>query len=354
MTTITDVRPREPAVGVIPCFVPHPLVRSGHLQTVVGRFLVGPRRRLPSVYHQVEVDGGDRLSVLDTVPEGWTPGDPAAVLIHGLSGCARSPYVVRVGFRLWRQGVRVVRMNLRGAGSGFGLARGIYHAGRTEDLRRVVEWTAERSPDSPIALVGFSLGANLVLKLASEAVADPLTGFDCVLAANPPIDLAECCRAIQRPENRHYDRNFARQLRSDIGRLHSLYPELGPVSLPEVLTVYDFDEVYTAPRNGFAGASDYYSKCSAGPLIASIRAPGLVVHAVDDPFIPAEPFRRLEFPPGLALELISGGGHLGYVSHRPWDGDRRWLDSRLTAWLAIRWGRTQDQAPRDISERPGR
>src|SRR5207245_2844213 len=149
---------------------------------------------------------------------------------------------------------------LRGAGAGFGLARGIYHAGRSEDLRRVAAWMARRASGSPIALVGFSLGANLVLKLAAEATEQPLERLDSVVAANPPIDLAACCRQIQRPENRFYDRNFVRQLRRDIARLHAVFPDLGPVDLPERLTLYEFDHLYTAPRNGFSGAADYYAR----------------------------------------------------------------------------------------------
>jgi len=329
--------PDDPSVGAVPPFVPHPLLRSGHLQTIVGRYLPGPRVRLPSVYHEIDVEGGDRVVALESVPPGWTRGGPLALLVHGLGGDARSPYVSRLAAKLWHRGVRVVRMNLRGAGSGFGLSRGIYHAGRTDDLRRVAEWAAGRAGASPLALVGFSLGANLVLKLAAEANADPLDGLDCVLAANPPIDLAACCRKIQSRGNQVYDRNFVRQLRSDTARLHAEFPDLGPADLPEVLTLFDFDDLYTAPRNGFTGAEEYYARSSASGFIPEITVDGLVVHAQDDPFIPVEPFRTVRFPESLALELISGGGHLGYVSRNRWMGDRRWLDARLTAWLTDRW-----------------
>jgi predicted alpha/beta-fold hydrolase len=321
----------------VPSFEPHPLFRGGHAQTIAGRYLPGPKVRLPTRAHQVEVDGGDRLSVLEAVPEGWAPGGPAAVLVHGLAGCARSPYVARVAARLFGLGARVVRMNLRGAGSGFGLARGIYHAGRTGDVRRVVAWLAGRAPGSPIALVGFSLGGSLVLKLASEAADDPLAGLDCVLAANPPLDLAACCRHIRRPANRIYDRNFVRLLRAEVARLHAAFPELGPADLSDVRTLWDFDDRYTAPRNGFAGAEDYYARSSAGPTVRRVAVPGLVVHAEDDPFIPAETVLGHEFPPRLALELIPRGGHLGYFSRNCWGGDRRWLGARLAAWLASRW-----------------
>ena len=128
-----------------------------------------------------------------------------------------------------------------------------------------------------------------------------------------------------------------KQLRSDIARLHRAFPELGAVNLPKSLSLLDFDDCYTAPRHGFSGADDYYSQSSSARLIPRIRVPGLVVHAEDDPFIPSDSFRRVAFPPGLALELIPGGGHLGYLSREAWLGDRRWLDGRFTAWLTARW-----------------
>ena len=111
-----------------------------------GRYLPSGRLELPSTSHEVDLDDGDRLSVLESVPADWRPGDPAAVLVHGLAGCARSPYVVRLARKLVAMGVRVVRMNLRGAGSGFGLARGIYHAGRTRRPARVVDLAGGRGP----------------------------------------------------------------------------------------------------------------------------------------------------------------------------------------------------------------
>lgn len=337
MTIAQDTcRPVGPPLRV-PAFEPHPWLWNGHLQTIGARYLTGPRLALPSVYHEIELDDGDRLSVLIATPPGWTPDRPTALLVHGLAGCARSPYVVRTASKLVALGARAVRMNLRGSGSGFGSARGIYHAGRTGDLRAVAEWLARRDPGSPLALVGFSLGAALVLKLAGEAATDPLDTLDAVVAANPPIDLAACSGQIQRRENRIYDRNFLKNLRAQIRRLHDAFPEIGPVDLSQVRSLYEFDDLYTAPRNGYRGAVDYYARNSAGPLIPRIQVPGLVIHAEDDPFIPLEPFLRVRFPSRLALELNSHGGHLGYFSRDRWEGDRRWLEARLAAWLAAHW-----------------
>ena len=342
--------PKSPVLP-FPAFEPHPWLRGGHRQTIAGRYLVGVRTRLPATVHELDAGAGDRLTVLDSVPPGWAPGDPAAILVHGLGGDASAPYVTRVAARLFRLGVRAVRMNLRGAGAGFGLARGTYHSGRTEDLRAVGRWLEDRSPGSPVGWLGFSLGGNLVLKLAAEAADHPADGLDCVLAANPPIDLGACCRHIRRPENRLYDRNFVRLLRAQVGRLHARFPDLPPADLAQVVSLYDFDEAYTAPRNGFAGAEDYYARCSAGPMLTRIGLPGLVIHAEDDPFIPAEMFRLATFPSRLALELIPSGGHLGYVHRAPIGGDRRWLDARLTAWLADHW---RDRIPMPAAEDPRR
>lgn len=337
MTTMHGSRSLVPADHAFPPFEPHPWFRGGHAQTIAGRYIPGPRPRLPSTYHEIDADEGDRLVALESIPPGWRPGDPTALMVHGLAGCARAPYLVRVAIRLVGIGVRVVRMNLRGAGAGFGSARGIYHAGRTDDLRRVAEWMARRAPGSPIALVGFSLGANLVLKLAAEAADEPVDGLDAVVAANPPLDLAACCQHIRRPENRVYDRHFVRTLRSEVARLHRAFPDLGPVPFPRNLSLLEFDDRYTSPRNGFAGASDYYDRNSAAPLIPQIAIHGLVVHAADDPFIPVEPFHQIRFPARLALELLQTGGHLGYLSRQLWSGECRWLDMRLTTWLASHW-----------------
>lgn len=336
--------------GGIPPFEPPAWLRCNHVQTVAGRYLVNGGQLLESTAHEVALEDGDRLCVLESVPRGWSLTDPAAILVHGLAGCARSPYVVRFARRLVRLGLRVVRMNLRGAGAGFGLARGIYHAGRSDDLRSVIDWVANRAPGSPIALAGFSLGASLALKLAAEAADRPVDGLDCVLAANPPIDLIACAEAMRQPQNRLYDWNFVRWLRAEVTRLHRRFPELGPPDLRQVRSVYEFDDRYTAPRNGFASALDYYTRSSALPLIPGIRLPGLVIHADDDPFIPAAPFHNVRFPANLRFELVRQGGHLGYISRVPWQGDRRWLETRMAVWLAVRFG--VSTVPLDFASSP--
>jgi hypothetical protein len=323
----------------VPDFQPHPLLWNGHLQTIVARYIPGPRVALPSTYHEIDIAHGNRLTVVQSIPSGWQNGDPAVVLVHGLAGDVRSPYLSRVGLKLFRMGIRVFRMNMRGAGAGYGLSRNFYHGGRSEDPRSVLEWVAKQAPGSPIAAVGFSLGANLVLKMSGEAADDAIEGFDCVIAANPPLDLYACCLHIRKPESKVYDQNFIRLLQTEEGRLREIYPDdHDPIDFSQVGNLFEFDTVYTAPRNGFEDAEDYYSRSSSAPLIPRITIPGLVIHAADDPFIPVEPFLNVQFPPQLAFELSTCGGHLGYMSRTNWLGDRRWLDARIASWLGNRWG----------------
>lgn len=322
---------------LMPRFEPHPFLPNGHLQTVAAHYLRSRVPAYPSTSVEVVVGDRSRLRVEDSIPNRWAPGDPAVLLVHGLAGCAQSPYMVRVAGRLVSLGFRVARMNLRNAGASFGLAKGFYHAGKTSDVRAVADWLEAESSSSPIALIGFSLGGNLVLKLAAEASQQPLNGLDCVLAANPPLDLSACCVNMKRRSRRLYDRNFVKLLRGEVNKLHAASPDLGPVDLNGVETLYDFDDRYTAPMHGFSSAEDYYAQSSAGPLLNRIQVPGLVVHAEDDPFIPADSYRNLTFPPRLELELVPTGGHLGYISRTRWGGDRRWLDSRLCLWLRNRW-----------------
>jgi len=329
---------RPVAEAGVPPFEPHPWVRGGHAQTIAGRYLPDGRGPLPSASRRIRLDDGDQLLARESIPRGWRSGDPAALILHGLAGCSESPYVVRLAWRLLELGVRVVRLNLRGAGAGAALARGTYHAGRTDDVRQALGWLSLRTGGSPLALVGFSLGGNLALKLAAEVSAANLAELDCVLAANPPIDLEACARRMRRPENRIYDWNFVRWLRRSTLRHHRTFPELGPVDLRGIRSVYDFDDRVTAPRHGFSSAHDYYARCSSRPLIPQIRQAGLVVHAADDPLIPLDPLRETPWPVNLTLEITLHGGHLGYLSRHRAGGDRRWLELRMACWLAQHWG----------------
>jgi hypothetical protein len=312
-------------------FRPLPLLGNPHVQTVLGNLFPGPALPGSASIHHVGLPDGDRLLIYDTAPARWRLGQPIAVLVHGLGGCHRSPVVLRMARLLLREGVRVVRLDLRSCGRGIALARRPYNAGSSADVRAVLEIVARWSPDSPLWLMGFSLGGNIVLKLAGEAVANSLPNLARVVAVAPPIDLERCSDLLQRPQNRFYERHFLRELLALVRRRQRFFPDLPRVRFPQPLTLQTYDDVYTAPLSGYAGVADYYRRASSGPLIPDIRVPTLILTARDDPFIAVEPFEELSPPGHIEVRIVDRGGHLGFLG---WDGSGgiRWAERRVLEW----------------------
>ena len=153
------------------------------------------------------------------------------------------------------------------------LARHTYHSGRSEDVRAAMAEIARLAPGSPQLLLGVSLGGNVALKLAGELPEHPVPNLTRVAALAPPIDLARCAHLLMLPRNRMYEKRFLSDLVHDARRRQEFFPDLPPLSFPKQLTVRLFDEHYTAPRNGFAGADDYYRRASSFPLIPAFPFP---------------------------------------------------------------------------------
>jgi predicted alpha/beta-fold hydrolase len=327
-----------PSSSAFPPFVPHPLVRGGHAQTIVGAYWP---LRLPltgTVNHKITMPDGDVLVLHDDQSATWQPGQRAVLLIHGLGGGHDSPYCARMAARLVERGVRTFRLDQRGCGAGAKLARYPGHAGRSEDARAAIEQIALLCPGSLVSAIGYSLGGNIVLKLAGECGDQPPGGLDQIAAVCPPIDLARCCDHIGQGPNWMYDRSFLRRLMAVIESRASESPEFyvqTPLS-PRPRKLYEFDDRFTAPLSGFAGGADYYARCSAAPLLKNIRLPTLIIAAKDDPLIPAAIFDGPERSESIDLYVAGGGGHLGFIARGGADSDRRWLDWRLLEWLGLK------------------
>jgi predicted alpha/beta-fold hydrolase len=254
------------------------------------------------------------------------------LLVHGLGGCHRSGYMQRLGGLLLPHGLRVVRMDLRGAGAGAALARRSYHGGCSEDVRTALGELHRWSPNSPVVLVGLSLGGNIALKLAGEAADNPISNLQRVAAVAPPIDLTHCSTLLERRRNRFYENFFVRHLVRQVRRQERFFRDLRPMRFPRQLSLRRFDDLYTAPRSGFASAADYYHRASALPLIPKIQVPSFILTARDDPFIAAESFEQLVSRPEMQVHIAERGGHLGFLG---WDGAGgiRWAERRVVDWI---------------------
>jgi predicted alpha/beta-fold hydrolase len=238
----------------------------------------------------------------------------------------------RTAATLIDEGMRVVRMDLRACGRGEGLARRPYHAGCSDDVRAAVQFVHTIAPGSAVALIGFSLGGNIVLKFAAEAAKVPSLRIDRVAAVAPPIDLHLSSKLLSKPKNRLYELHFVRSLVAAVRRQRQVFPDLKAIHFPRKLTLRLFDDLYTAPASGFADADDYYRRAAAMPLISQIRVPAFIVAARDDPFVAVEPFEVLSRCSAIEVLLSDRGGHLGFLG---WDGQGgiRWAERQVVSWV---------------------
>ena len=313
-------------------FRPLPLLSNPHVQTFLGYFLPGPRLSAPTKEHVVLLPDGDAIVLHDNRPLTWQSGQPIALLLHGLSGSADSSQLQRLTIHLLDRGLRVVRMDMRGAGKALGLARGVYHAGRSDDVRAALAAVHTWSPFSELILVGVSLGGAIALRLAGEAADKEVPGLTRVIALAPPIDLERCAGLLAQPKNRFYEVFFLRDLIHAARKRQLHFPELPPLRLPRRMTMRKFDDLYTAPRSGFSDALDYYRRAAALPLVGQIQVPTLILTSRDDPFIAVEPFETLRVPDHVKVRIFNHGGHIGFVG---WDGagGYRWAERRIVDWI---------------------
>jgi predicted alpha/beta-fold hydrolase len=311
-------------------FRPLPFLGNPHVQTILGNLWKGPSLRLASRLHVVTLADGDGLAAHEATPPGWQPEAPTVLLVHGLGGSHRSAMIQRLAGAFTVHGWRAVRVDLRGAGAGVTLSRRVYNAACAEDVRSVAEHFLRQAPDSPLCVVGVSLGGNIVLNLVGEAASKPLHGLSALAALSPPVDLVLCSAMLARLP--FYDRYYARNLRRQVQVHQTRVPEAPRTAFPSRLTMRLFDEIYTAPRGGFADATDYYRRASSLPKIPDIRLPTLILSALDDPFIAAGPLKALRGHADLHMQLVAKGGHLGFLG-RDGAGGLRWAEKRVVEWV---------------------
>ena len=260
---------------------------------------------------------------------------PTLVLLHGLEGSSASSYILGTAEKAFAAGFNALRLNQRNCGGTEELTPSLYHSGLSCDVRAVLVELIGRDNLPALFAAGFSMGGNLVLKMAGEfgdAAPREIRGF---VAVAPVMDLAACVDALTAPRNFLYNRRFVRGLKRRMLRKAGLFPEiyLGNGVAPDmkkIRTVRDFDDRITARFCGFRDADDYYTRMSAGPLLAAIRRPTLILAAQDDPFVPFSIFggAALGENPYITLLAPRHGGHCAFISRHGGDA-RFWAEARL-------------------------
>lgn len=313
-------------------FVPHRILKQGDAQTIGAHFWPGRFR--------MHDNTGDEERLFTVEPDSqvlarcrWQPNradHPSLVIWHGMEGSSASGYMLITADKAFRAGFNVIRVNFRNCGNTEHLSPKLYHGGLTDDLRVVIDELIAVDGLSRIAIAGFSLGGNMVLKLAGEYGEKPPRELMAVCAISPSTDLRAGSQLLMKRRNWIYQRDFLRRLRQRIGIKARLFPDAYDVNgLRVIRTIRQFDERYVAPAFGFAGADDSYAQASSISYIARIRIPTLIIHAEDDPFVPFAPLRdpSIASNPYVLLIATERGGHVAFLSANP--KERFWAENRL-------------------------
>lgn len=340
-------------VAILPEAFRTPLwARSAHLQT-----LWGPLWRRPATLQRREtrltLADGDHLWLHHAGPEPDS-GQPLILLLHGLSGSQDSHYIRGLQAALTLAGHASVVINARGAGGRHNLRARFYHAGEIADISDAVSALAESHPHSPLLMAGFSIGGSRLLNWLAEAGHPRVKA---AVAVSVPFQLADCASHLDRGFSKVYRNHLINQLLGDIeakkqhlGRVAANEAEqleaLGDLST--IRSFWQFDERIVAPLHGFAGAEDYYQRCSSRPKLRQINTPTLLVQAADDPFMPAHVIPEpAELSASTTLYLSSHGGHVGFVGGSPVKPDY-WLESAIPAFFSS-WLETGGNSSSNVS-----
>ena len=266
-----------------------------------------------------------------TTPRDWNENEPTIVMVHGLLGSHKSPYAVRLAKKLNQRGIRSVRINLRGCGTGRGYAKRMYHAESSDDIWQALKEIKRDTPHSPLIVIGFSLGGNIVLKMGGEKGEEALNLVEKIIAINPPIDMHSSMLLLSK--NKAYERFFMRALKAEAEYRHEIFEDLPPLEIPNSMTLLEFNEFYTAPQAGFSSARDYYHACSSGRLISSLCVPSHILFSRDDPIVDCTVLDSIQIPKNIDVLITDHGGHLGFLGIPGQKGGFLWMDFVLLQWI---------------------
>jgi predicted alpha/beta-fold hydrolase len=319
-----DPCPQLPWPANYPPFRPRPWLSNGHLQTIFGNLLHRHSELPPPVAQLVEVASAHGTQIASQVlcechwqPLPQRPTRPTAIILHGLEGSSHSQYVIGNANKLWRAGCNVIRMNMRNCGGTERLTPTLYHSGLSGDVDRVMRFFIQSQSLQSVSLIGYSMGGNLVLKLAGDLGDKAPPELHSVVGVSPAMDLAVCADALHVLANRFYERRFLRALIRRFRRKAMLFPRaFDPQVAANITSLREFDDRITALYSGFRDADDYYYRAAAARVLDRITVPTLLLHACDDPFIRIEPATRaaINANPHITLLETEHGGHCAFLA----------------------------------------
>ena len=334
-----------PLTTLTELFRPRRFFRNGHVQTILGNYLARVDRLPPATAQLVEVAAaeGDRpasqvLCHCHFQPVEVRTSRSTAIIVHGLEGSSNSQYVVGNANKLWDAGCNVIRINMRNCGGTERLSPTLYHSGLSADVEAVMRFFVAQEKFQSVSLIGYSMGGNLVLKLAGDLGANAPKELKCVVGVSPAIDLGPSADALHEPLNRVYEMKFLRSLLQRFRRKAEIFPQLFDASrAKDIRTIRAFDDRITAFYGGFTGADDYYFRAASARVVDQIAVPTLVLHSADDPFVRLTAASRAAILANPAITYIetAHGGHCAFLADAdPALGDDGyWAEKTLLRFL---------------------
>ena len=302
--------------------------KNRHVQTIFPRF-IQKRAKLDYRKEKLPLPDGDFVNLIWAGDVQKSSG--LIVMFHGLEGSIRSHYINDMAANFVKQGYAVVLMHFRGCGGEQNATPRAYHSGETEDAWYFLNWLEQKFPETRKVAMGFSLGANMLLKLLSEQPKQTI--IKAAMAVSTPFNLALCANSISQGFSKVYQAYLLKSMVNNllIKMRNMDYGKLLKVTesqIKQFKSFREFDEYITAPLHGFKGADDYYQKCSAQNFLKAIATPTLVVHAKDDPFMHSSIVPDAKtLSPKVCLELSEKGGHVGFMQGTPWRPEI-WIQQR--------------------------
>ncbi len=304
-----------------------PAISGPWAQTVFSKYF--PVKDIPgeAKSHIINLDDGDQLMLIENTPKNWD-GKKSIVLVHGLAGDYKSFYIMRMGNIFYSKGYNVIRMNHRGAGPGIDLAMGVGHGGRSYDLLKSCQWLEEKYPNCAYGVVGYSLGANLTIKMLgefSELLGDQLK---IASAVSFPLSLEDSCNHLKK--SKMFEKYFLICLDKIVKQRHEIFPALKDFPIPSnVKTLYEFDDLYTGPISGYKSAKHYYDSNSCLQFMGSIKKPLLLLTSLDDPIVDSFNLNKMPKKENFELYTSNRGGHVGFLGHQRLK-PHFWIDSIIS------------------------
>lgn len=315
-------------------FKPPACLRPSWVQTIIPALTRRPRR-VTGLQEILELDDGDFLELEWHTPHTPSPSAPLVILTHGLEGSTKSSYMVGLISTLLETDHLVLAWNMRGCGLRRNRLLSWYHSGKTSDLGLVINHALTRFSERQVALIGVSIGGNIVCKYVGEKGSELPAAIRSAIAISPPLDLRGSAEVLARPSRALYMRYLLKPLRERMREKARRFPEQVDISgLSAIRSFHQFDANYTAPMHGFESVDHYWDSCSGLHFLPRTTIPIHIVSALDDPFLSPScfPSELASSSPLIHLETPRHGGHVGFIDSLAMR--RTWLEQRVLDYLA--------------------